>query len=589
MVGEREDSPKRSADGSGHVEPTACVSSTAAAQIGLPLELLPLILDKLQWRTRDLAACCLVSHSWRRYATPRLYARLFLRDQQRLIRVFDSLERTPSLAGLVRVLEIRVFPFGLQAEALERLEASILLTLQSAFNLNELYWTRTGSLTDRVIPFLPTLPRLHTLELTGSSRFYSPANVTRHLLQGAKTPNLRHFAIVLPDRDVVAELPSWAEALGDKLLSFSVLCQHSALVNDDVLKSISEHLTGLTRLSVAGCKTVTGEGIVSLLKASRCGIQDLAIEGLAIHPDSFEVLSKHLTQLCRLSLTFPRHSLCPAAEFWLKLGCLVEDLPNLQEFTHYTSSWMTPAAYPSTLDSDEDMLEDGEEEGGASDQDDEHGMGTAMRAGRFSGLTPQEYRRYELEEHASNGRPIVREPRLMSSFLKRLISARGAQLTKIRIHGVVMRMDLAALIAEGCPNLRDLVVHLYEGETMALQRILPRLQHLRSLHVLSSLYSNVYLSEDNLRTIAAACSSSLRQIGFRNRVWLVERLTVDDGPGEKEQMQVSAALDDGRRLFLRRWDMTAGTFPEVLLVVRACKYQAAHCRSSLSSGHTPRR
>lgn len=193
----------------------------------LPLEILPHILSHLSWRVRDLAACALVARSWNRYATPLLYARLFLRDQRRVRRVFASLEANKHLAKLVRVLEIRVFPFGLPAEELEKLEASLLRSLQHCEGLEELYWTRTGSLTDRVVPDLPKLPSLHTLELTGSSRFYTPASITTHLLAPSKTPNLRHFSLVLPDRDVAAELPNWASQLGEKLESFSVLCQVS--------------------------------------------------------------------------------------------------------------------------------------------------------------------------------------------------------------------------------------------------------------------------------------------------------------------------------------------------------------------------
>lgn len=112
----------------------------------LPVELLPHILEQLSWRVGDLASCCLVSRTWSHYATPLLYSRLFLRNQQRLIQVFRSLHSNSSLAKLVRVLEIRVFPFGLQAEELERLENNILQSLQGAVNLEELHWTRTGSL-----------------------------------------------------------------------------------------------------------------------------------------------------------------------------------------------------------------------------------------------------------------------------------------------------------------------------------------------------------------------------------------------------------------------------------------------------------
>jgi hypothetical protein len=246
----------------------------------LPLEILPLILENLQWRVKDLYACCLVSRTFNRYATAFLYSRLFLRDQQRLIKVFTTLQKHDQLAKLVRVLEIRVYPFGLKAEDLERLEENLLASLLKATNLQELYWTRTGSLTDRVIPFLPALPSLQTLELTGSSRFYSPRNITKHLVNSERTPNLRHFSILLPDRQVCDELPQWAQQMGSKLQSFSVLCQHSPIVTDAILQSLSQYLTGLTRLSIAGAKRVTADGIVPLL-GSRM-IRELALEGLTL-------------------------------------------------------------------------------------------------------------------------------------------------------------------------------------------------------------------------------------------------------------------------------------------------------------------
>lgn len=194
----------------------------------LPLEILEQILSHLAWRVQDLASCALVSRAWNTYATPLLYARLYLRNQRRVREVLASLDTSKHLARLVKILEIRVWPFGLQAEALEDLEASLLRSLQHCQGLEELYWTRNGSLTDRVTPFLPYFASLNTLELTGSSRFYTPADVTKFLLAPTQTPNLRHFSLVLPDRKVVAELPEWASQLGSKLESFSILCQVSS-------------------------------------------------------------------------------------------------------------------------------------------------------------------------------------------------------------------------------------------------------------------------------------------------------------------------------------------------------------------------
>lgn len=433
----------------------------------IPLELLPAILEHLQWRTKDLASCALVNKVWHKYANPLLYARLFLRDQTRLIRVFRTLKENAHLAPLVHVMEIRVFPFGLQAESLEALEESILHTLQKAINLEELYWTRTGSLTDRVIPFLPSLPRLHTLELTGSSRFYTPSSVGKHLLDPKQTPQLKHFSILLPDRGVVAELPQWCERMGSKLESFSILCQHSALVTDSILIEASQHLTGLKRLSLAGCKTLMMSGVMALLKNSRYGIQDLALEGLAMPPDCLPKLAVYLEQLHSLSLTFPRpaHSI---THFWVHLTDMMDSLSNIENFTLYTSSWNTPRGmYTDTLDSDEDMGENDDE----SHHDhllrqQRNGNGAGTR--RYTGNTSQDYRRHELEEHARSGKPIVREPKVDSWFLKRFLSSRGEQLIKLRIHGIVMTIDQVREISFGCPNLKDLVVHLYEGDKVCV-------------------------------------------------------------------------------------------------------------------------
>ena len=76
----------------------------------------------------------------------------------------------------------------------------------------------------------------------------------------------------------------------------------------------------------------------------------------------------------------------------------------------------------------------------------------------------------------------------------------------------------------------------------------------------------MFLSEIDLRRMARKCSTSLRQIGFRNRVWLVDRQPVMD---EMDQEVSRELLEDGRKVVLKRWDMSAGVFPEVLLVGRA--------------------
>ena len=84
-----------------------------------------------------------------------------------------------------------------------------------------------------------------------------------------------------------------------------------------------------------------------------------------------------------------------------------------------------------------------------------------------SNQNPLEYRRQEMENHASSGQPIIREPRLSNSFLRRFLFARGPNLRKLRIHGIVATMDQVRAICEACPALQDVVLHLFEDNNVS--------------------------------------------------------------------------------------------------------------------------
>lgn len=166
------------------------------------------------------------------------------------------------------------------------------------------------------------------------------------------------------------------------------------------------------------------------------------------HPASFSRLTPLLSNLHALSLTYPKQTLCPAQDFWQHLASFIENLPNLTEFTVYRSSWNTSQA---DQDGADDIEEDMEEIDDSHSQSSDH-------------PTPQEYRRQEMEEHASSGQPIIREPRLSNLFLKRLLLSRGSSLIKLRIHGIVSTMDQVRLICQSCPRLQDLVLQLFEDD-----------------------------------------------------------------------------------------------------------------------------
>jgi len=132
----------------------------------LPPELLPSILQNLV-RRQDLHAVCQVNREWREVGQKLLYRwiRLFGRDlvslsyslhsiraylyfeQAIASRLFETLASSQSLARLVRRLEVRVYPLSNSVEQRRNKDFAIRM-LRNCINVEELVWTRKGSLTD---------------------------------------------------------------------------------------------------------------------------------------------------------------------------------------------------------------------------------------------------------------------------------------------------------------------------------------------------------------------------------------------------------------------------------------------------------
>lgn len=107
---------------------------------------------------------------------------------------------------------------------------------------------------------------------------------------------MKHFSVEYPDRKFIQSLPEISRRLGEDLKSLLIRCDASTLVKDSILIEISKDLTGLDRLSIVGCRSVTELGIEALLENSRNGVRELAIEGLAIVSTfSISRLSKQLS------------------------------------------------------------------------------------------------------------------------------------------------------------------------------------------------------------------------------------------------------------------------------------------------------
>lgn len=637
----------------------------------LPLDLLVPILSHLRHRVRDLASCALVCSLFNEIATPLLYERLFLRDQTRLKLVFACLGSNPHLCRLVRILELRVYPFGLDAERLEHLEIDIETTFVHAVNLEELVWTRAGSLNDRLLPtLLSSSPKLRRLELAGDARLWTTSTLLQHI-----PLTIQSLSLILPERatlrglvEIAAKL-SEGSAVGTSndsmselvesdsdgatgLQSLSILCQHSPHLTDAILMALAPHLKLLRRLSLAGCRAVTGRGIEAVLRSASGngrGVTDLAMEGLNVQAEDVSLLHPYASSLRLLSLTYPRSSSSSGSrslyasslnQFYDDFATLIEKSENLQEVTHYAGSGSRPAMDGGRegdngglvdlddLDDDEsDYNEDGEYIHSShptrnTSKEDLWVQNDWIQ--RFSGPPPEGSVRYGQPKTST---PPSNLPLLPTLFLRRLLTSRcGSQLTKLRLHGIGISLDQLDLISQYCEQVQELVVQIWEDDLLRLASILCQLSRLETLHILASASSETSLGEREIQWIAQVCTDAhrerrmkrnpqqprsssaaslspegygLHQIGFRNRVWLIER-NFDSAEGNghlvsaegsthiagtdrvqphsasqnvshnpTERMKGHEEEEKKIRVTLKRWDPAAGTFPEVLLVVKS--------------------
>lgn len=566
----------------------------------LPLELLPLILQELSASNRlsTLATCSRVCKTWSRFTKPYLWRRLWFRSQDRVRLVFSILGNDPELCKLVRIVELRVYPLGLPAEELEQLEENICRSLRSMQNLQELTWTRTGSLSNRILPDLLTRRhRLESLELAGNTRFYDVDMLWRG--DGSKEhpkpcplPSLRHISFVLPDSSAIKALIELSRRT--QLKSITVLCQHTGVLDDVHAQLLGESVQSLEKLVLVGCKRVTADGIRHIAKGSRRGLRSLGLEGCAVHPSHLATLSSSLSDSLRsLIITLPRPSFCNHSRFYTHLASFVSTLTNLTEFTLYA---------PGGVRADGgDGGDDGDAGGGGYDEHQGADAPIAAAEGVPANPSPS----------AAPSQHLV--PKMPLSFIRSLLTdvktgLPHRRLTLLRIHGIVCSAQglrligtdacAAAAAAGAGAGLTDLVLQLETGPVLSIiSSLLPLAPSLKHLHILSRAGSELFLPDDDVLWIArslvnyrspnvygplsecegttlsqpppnAPCAP-LVHIGFRNRVWEVNRQLCEHGSVADSSHECADVAASEVAVELKRWDASEGRWPEAMLVVRA--------------------
>lgn len=414
--------------------------------------------------------------------------------------------------------ELRVFPFGLEAERLEALEAQIMQTFLHTSHLRKLCWTRDGSLNDRMVrTMFDCLDQLHTLEITGNSRLWSPALLAEKLPR-----SLRHLRILLPDRAVAQHLAAMVERCAanlEGLFLLSMVCiranQNTSEITDAVLLQVAAHVPAMEHLTLVGCKGVQGEGVKALVQSGT--MTHLALEGITLSPPLLRTLATATSRLRSLTLTHPRRA-DEVAAFYASLTAMVTACDHLEELTLYAPR--------------------------------NAGQREAGRA------RPQTAPAPVAPNQGETGLVLVATPpdptpSLDTEFVRRLVfSPASYTLTKLAVYEIQVSVQQLQLLA--LSRLADSVIHvalhLYEDQHTAIAFYLAKFKQLTTLHLASSESSSLYYTPAQLLALARQCSGSLTTIGFRNRVWNI-------------------GLEKGERI-LTRYDMAAGVYPETLLVVR---------------------
>lgn len=295
------------------------------------------------------------------------------------------------------------------------MEAVAIQVILQAVNLRDLLWTRKGALTDRVFEAIKTLKHLRSFELNAHTNLSPGSWDAEHLLG---LPRLQSLSLILPDRKIASMLPEFfkqqrrlagEEGLaigqddGPAFAELSLLCRESTIFNDRVFAACAQQLahSQLSSLALAGCAKLTGAPLLDLIPT--LSLHHLALEATAVLPSFYPLAAPHLTTLVSLKLTHPGPRSATLPDFFPSLSRLLEHTRKLRSFTLYHS-------------------------------------GTSSTGTR-------EW-------------PVVDE-----TFVSSLVGSVGLGLHKFECSGVLMRVATVELLAEGAPELRDLVVHLgYESD-----------------------------------------------------------------------------------------------------------------------------
>ena len=117
--------------------------------------------------------------------------------------------------------ELREFPrWMIESREFYALQGDVILGLSHCGGLRTCVWTRDGTLRDDILDAIREhCVILRELEVNGNAaRYYDASGLTG-------ITGLERISLIMPDRAVIALLPGWVAANGERLKTLSFTCQ----------------------------------------------------------------------------------------------------------------------------------------------------------------------------------------------------------------------------------------------------------------------------------------------------------------------------------------------------------------------------
>ncbi|KAF8510199.1 hypothetical protein BU17DRAFT_55597 [Hysterangium stoloniferum] len=436
--------------------------------LDLPTDLLPLILQHII-KPHHLAKCCLVNRAFHSFTVPLLYERIFIYAWHK-----DGKTK-------VRKLFETLSEYPQLAKYVKKLE---LRDFPRAIYSTASHESLTKSCITGLVHCRSLRSCTWTRDQTLSGEILEALSSCISLkeleINGHSTgtydarllllfKSLTKISLIMPSAEVVDILPQWLMKNKETLTAFHVLCKSSSLITNDRLAAMAPYMTRLRHLHIVGCPRITHRGILAVIRHNTASFESLGLEGL--------------------SPTFELPALAEVAPLLTSLNSLTLTLPSdpLREI------W--PPAFHA-----------------------------------FTAHAPLT----EIHIYITGGMILSLPPRpLMENMIAPILNLHAVRLRKLSVNRLKMRPHVVENICVACPNLETLFV-VVEGLYLDdIVTALAKSKSIRNIHVnFAHNGSDARVPIEDVRRIAERLGSQVRQLGFANRVYQLDRVAVVGEDGE---------------------------------------------------------